>query len=455
MSSLITKSSEAPSKIKKSEAEAINASRRGFPSRLALFTKLSKFEGQLKAKKQEARIGGKAPQELVNIKIDKNLVKHYESLLLKEHHEICSYAARFQNESSKQKPKRMQRLKQNNIPPLSCPYYVTDNCVDFFKKVNLGNSCAKDYLSKRFYDEMFLDGRDRSTIEKVVSKKCPGISSDELRETVNNHDIHRTLAPFMFDENIFNSNALSNLFALYSYANKLYSEKKIRVHPSDEFMRGIFDQKVRFSVAGKDLLEGVDLDRYDSHMREILKKGTEIETELSAHEILYRKWLKADANPPKSKNAKGTKLHGEHTELELSTKYTELYDSLESVKKDAADLLFKIFGEGNLNSPLSLIKKLLNRNKTFGEILREYPENKNHGKAYVRKGDEKEGTDLYGYTSTMHNVFKSYMLVPPFLVETRMGERGMQKLKSDEMKSNIAGMEVFVKEIVTAYKEQF
>lgn len=418
-----------------------------------MIVELSKFIGQLKSRKQEACVSTKEIGKLRGCRIDKNLVKHFVDLLNKETQEVCSLARHFQTKSTRVKPQKAHLAKEKSISPLSLPYYVTDVCANFFKNVNLGNAYVNNYNEEKFADGMFLDGRDRDSVEKMMSKCFPSIKGDKLNKAVESHNIHAQLSHYMFDNNILNSNAVSNLFSLYSYANKLYSSKRVRVHPTTEFKNLVFNQKVSFKVGGRDILEGLDLEKYDSQMRSLLRRGDEAEDKFEKSRNDYNKWLRADANLPKGKNAVGRIFHEEHNEHDLQRDYTAKHDELEKINEEAADLLIKIFGKGRITSPLPLIKKLLNRNKTFGEILEEYPENKTHGKAFVREGEQKSG-DLYGYTATMHNVIKSYMLVPPFLVETRMKQKDIDKLKDDEMKGSIAGMETYLRTICAVYKNK-
>ena len=376
---------------------------------------LNVFVETSRAKNLVWTINNPAIPEIDGKRVDRDLMLSFRRQLRAR---FKSHGASLETLSNKIKTSKTTRVvplkPEGYINKLSYPVVISDVVKEFFKNVNLGNTLGPTYVARKFDEGFFVDGRDAEALREVHRRAFPGQNLSE--EDLANASVQSRL-PLLLDNNIANGSILSHLFSLYTKVNKLKSSKASRIHTSPEFVDFILKQKVRYVVHGVDLLAGLDLKPLEPRIQELVKLLEDGEERFKQAKHNCDSWNKADQRPPKDPSSKIYVLYHNNTYHALQVEYTEAQAALKKYKKDASELLCKLFKTDKESSnPVSTLKKLLNRDKTFGEIIAQYAPSKNNGAAFIQEGEQADGTDHWGYSMTMVGVIKSYMMVPPIML---------------------------------------
>lgn len=382
-----------------------------------IITELNAFVEVSRYKEVDVTINDPSKPEIHGKKIDRDMINGFKKQIKSRSRAYQQVVESMVNRLKIQKTPRILPLKPDGyINTLSYPVVVSDVVKKFFQNVNLGNTMAKEYVSRGHADGFFADGRDRDSMRAMHKKVFPmsTVTDDDL----DSFSVHSRMKNLIFDSNVANGSILSHLFSLYTKVNRLASSKPSRIHTSEEFMKYVFDQKASFVVDGKDILSSIDFSPFEDKMVKLVDLLDEAEQAKKQSWHDCDSWNKADRNPPKDPSRQIYKLYHNNSYHDLLVKYTNDQNQLKVHKKEASDLIRKMFNTTKeVANPAPILKKILNRNKTFGEIIKEYTPSKNNGDPFIPNGSEASGTDHWGYSMTMVGVMKSYMMVPSVMMD--------------------------------------
>lgn len=375
--------------------------------------------------------GGQGLDKLINRKIDRNMVQEFKRQFKDR---FKHYQSDLEALASKGKTSKIPRVvpikPEGYINKLSYPIIVSDVARDFFKSVNLGNTFSERYVASRHPEGFFIDGRDVNAITQFHKRVFPQetLTEDDLKALIPHNHLSS-----LFESSAANGSILSYLFSLYTRVNKLQAKSSSRIHTSPQFMDHIFNKKVSYVVKGRDLLAGIDLVSHDAKIAELHKSYEDAEARKKLAKHNCENWRRADLKPPKDPKSLIYKLYNENNYIDLQREYTEAQNSLKVIHKQATDLLSFLFKTDKVvTNPAPVLKKLMNRNKTFGEVLKEYSGGNKKSDPYVPEGSQPFGTDDWGYSMTMVGVIKSYMMVPNIML-TQLDPQFTTFIKNDSV----------------------
>lgn len=403
-----------------------------------------------KANGFEMSVGGQGHPALIGRKIDKDMIAGFKSQIKTLDSNILKTVNLMNKRilTSTIEKVRVPR-KTGAVDALSLPTFVTDTAKEFFSSVNLGNIKMSDYCQDKHRDGLYVDGRDANAIKAFHQSVYPGAPLSQ--EEVSNMSVLSQL-PLLTENNVANGGTISHLLSLFVNVNKLQSSGKVsRIHTTPEFMELIFNKKISFVVKGKDLLEGVNLSMYETTMKSLLERGTKAEENKKFHHDRCKTWKRVDVIPPMDKNSDSCVLHSKHTYKELNDAFSDSVGELKAVTKEASDFLLGIFkGEKEQSSPFSIIKKLLNVGKTYGEVFNSYSAGKSS--AFVPEADAPEGSDVWGLSNTMKSVLKAYFMPHPLLIQARLDSDYVNYLKKPEVIEASCLADKTVKDLALTFK---